>query len=191
MSTGQQPLRSTDDLRALTDRIKGEWDPDKARLRVCITGCRAFGALELVERIKEEIEARGVGEEVELVETGCHGFCSQAPVMEVDPYGYFYCGVTPEDVPRIVEAILAGGRVVEELLYTPPGGEEAIEQASEVPFYKAQRKTVLRNCGKIDPRNVEHYLRCWRQDCEGGVAPASRRAASGSSAATPRGIRST
>ncbi len=156
--SAREPLASVDELRKHIGALQAEWDADKPRLRVCITGCRAYGALDIAARITEEIETGGLADRIELVETGCQGFCSQAPVMEVDPYGYFYQGVSVDDVPRIIEATLDGGRVLEDLLYARPGSDQRIEQASDVPFYAAQRKIVLRNCGKIDPLKIEHCL---------------------------------
>jgi len=153
-----KPLTSADQLSELTQRLQGDWDADKPRLRVCITGCRAYGALEVSARIAEEIAERGLEDQIELIETGCHGFCSQAPVMEVDPFGYFYQGVSVDDIPAIIDSTLDSGAVVEHLLYTSPDGDEPIEQAHDVPFYALQHKTVLRNCGQIDPREIEHSL---------------------------------
>lgn len=157
--TAQRPrLTSVESFWELAEALKGSLDPDRVRCRICITGCRAFGALEVCQRLRSELAAQGLQDTVEIVETGCHGFCARAPVMEIDPWGYFYQGVEPDDIPLVVSETLQHGRVVEKLLYTPPGSEHPVVSPSEVPFYAAQEKRVLRNCGQIDPRSLEQYI---------------------------------
>jgi NADH-quinone oxidoreductase subunit F len=155
---GATRLASPDALRALKNRLAGERDPKKVRVRICMTGCRAHGAEEILKAFQEEIGRRSLGGSVDIVSTGCHGFCAMAPVLVVDPYDTFYGGIEPPDVPEIVESTVISGKPVERLLYKDPATGVAIAKASEVPFYKDQMKIVLRNCGFIDPRNIHHYI---------------------------------
>jgi NADH-quinone oxidoreductase subunit F len=123
-----------------------------------MTGCRAQGAEEVLKAFEAEIARRGLGERVDLLATGCHGFCAQAPVLVVDPHDFFYGKVTPADVSEIVESSLLADRPVERLLYTDPASGVKVQKAAEVPFYKEQVKIVLRNCGLIDPRDIRQYI---------------------------------
>ncbi len=94
-----------------------------------------------------------------LVETGCHGMCEMGPIVVVYPEGSFYCRVTPEDVPELVEEHLYKGRVLQRLLYTTPDEEKhRIPHYRDIPFYGKQRRIVLRNCGYINPDNIEEYI---------------------------------
>jgi NADH:ubiquinone oxidoreductase subunit F (NADH-binding)/(2Fe-2S) ferredoxin len=150
-------LRSAADLVQLRDALRKARHAAKPRLRVCITGCRAFGALEVLDRFREVLREMGREDELDVLGTGCHGFCAAAPVIEVDPTNTFYHGVSPEDVPEIIEATLKD-EIVERLLFTPEGADEPVHKAACVPFYAKQRKIVLRNCGQIDPTHIEDYI---------------------------------
>jgi len=145
-------------LQALRADLARRRDPRRLRVRICMTGCRAQGAEEVLKAFEAEIARRGLGERVDLLATGCHGFCAQAPVLVVDPHDFFYGKVTPADVPEIVESSLLAGRPVERLLYTDPASGAKVQKAAEVPFYKEQVKIVLRNCGLIDPRDIRQYI---------------------------------
>jgi NADH-quinone oxidoreductase subunit F len=155
-TTEVKRLGNTKDLEDLRNRLKRDKDEHRVRVRICMTGCRAHGAEELMNAFEEEVKKRKLG--VEIVATGCHGFCAQAPVLVVDPYGIFYGGVSPQDVPEIVSETVENGKPVERLLYTDPATGKAIVHARDVPFYKNQQKIVLRNCGEIDPTNILHYI---------------------------------
>jgi len=94
-----------------------------------------------------------------LVETGCHGMCEMGPIVVVYPEGSFYCRVKPEDVPELVEEHLYKGRILQRLLYTTPDVEKIkIPHYRDIPFYGKQRRIVLRNCGYINPDNIEEYI---------------------------------
>jgi len=121
-----------------------------------MTGCRAHGAEEVLKAFEAEIGKRKIP--VQIVATGCHGFCAQAPVLVVDPYDIFYGGIRPEDVAEIVSETIEQGKPVERLLYQDPASGEKIVHARDIPFYKNQKKIVLRNCGEIDPKNILHYI---------------------------------
>jgi len=155
--TDYRPLGSPAELAELRAALRQARDPNRRRIRLCTTGCRAYGALEVLERFREELRQSEKTLELEVVGTGCHGFCAAAPLIEVDPWGLFYHGVTPDDVSEIIEASL-NGRLVERLLYRPDPASAPVKRARHVPFYAAQRKTVLRNCGRIDPTSIHEYI---------------------------------
>lgn len=128
------------------------------RVRICMTGCQAYGAREIKEKLEEEIEAAGISKRIEVVPTGCQGFCARAPVMVIDPDDIFYQQVSPSDVKDIVSQTLLKGKLVERLLYRDPASNKITVHATDVPFYREQMKVVLRNCGKIDPTSIDEYL---------------------------------
>lgn len=151
-------LTSIDGLQRLQRSIQRGKDPQRLKVRICMTGCRAFGAVEVRDAFKKSIEENGLSKRVDIVETGCHGFCARAPVVAIDPYGFFYQQISPKDVPVIVQESLGEGRPAEKLLYKHPQDGQPIILEQEVPFYREQMKIVLRNCGQIDPTQIEDYL---------------------------------
>ncbi|MBP8995499.1 MAG: NADP-reducing hydrogenase subunit HndC [Synergistetes bacterium ADurb.Bin155] len=132
----------------------------RAHVLVCRgTGCTASGSGPLYETFRKELARRGLDKEVMLVETGCHGMCEMGPIVVVYPEGSFYCRVKPEDVPELVEEHLYKGRILQRLLYTTPDVEKIkIPHYRDIPFYGKQRRIVLRNCGYINPDNIEEYI---------------------------------
>ncbi|MBD3184370.1 NADH-quinone oxidoreductase subunit NuoF [Candidatus Poribacteria bacterium] len=153
-----EKLKTPEDLESLRKSLVEAQDTDKIRVRICMTGCRAYGAEEIRDALVSEIEKAGIQDKVEIVDTGCHGFCAKAPVMAIDPYGYFYQEVSVDDVPEIVSETLMKGNVIEKLIYEDPETGEKFAKTDEVPFYKKQMKLVLRNCGHIDPQDVNQYI---------------------------------
>ncbi|MBR2972403.1 MAG: NAD(P)H-dependent oxidoreductase subunit E, partial [Clostridia bacterium] len=135
----------------------------RAQVLVCGgTGCTSSGSNKIQEAFQENIKAFGLENEVKLVQTGCFGLCALGPVVIVYPDGTFYSRVQPEDVKEIVEEHLLKGRVVERLVYADTGAEEIVEKASvslsDTAFYKSQKRIVLRNCGVINPDDIEEYI---------------------------------
>ena len=122
------------------------------------TGCKSAGSKEVQLAFSRAIEAKGLSDEVMVVETGCHGFCEHGPLVIVYPEGTFYCQVKAEDVEEIVESHLFKGRIVERLLYHEPLTHESIPNYSEINFYKKQHRLVLENCGAINPEQIEEYI---------------------------------
>ena len=121
-------------------------------------GCKSAGSKEVQLAFSRAIEAKGLSDEVMVVETGCHGFCEHGPLVIVYPEGTFYCQVKAEDVEEIVESHLFKGRIVERLLYHEPLTHESIPNYSEINFYKKQHRLVLENCGAINPEQIEEYI---------------------------------
>ncbi|MBE6644405.1 MAG: 4Fe-4S dicluster domain-containing protein [Ruminococcaceae bacterium] len=136
----------------------------RAHVLVCGgTGCTSSGSAAVQAAFTENIKAFGLAEEVKLVQTGCFGLCALGPVVIVYPDGTFYSRVTPEDVKEIVEEHLLKGRVVERLVYNDTGAEAKEVDISHIAlsdtaFYKSQKRVVLRNCGVINPEEIDEYI---------------------------------
>jgi (2Fe-2S) ferredoxin len=122
------------------------------------TGCAASQAREVLTALKGEIQRHGLDGEIRIVQTGCRGFCAMGPIVMVYPEGIFYCQVKPEDVSLLVEETLLKGRIVERLAYREPLDHRAIPHYSEIPFYTKQKRIALRNCGMIDPEDIQEYI---------------------------------
>jgi len=153
-----EKLKKPDDLEALRKSLIEAYDPNKTRVRICMTGCRAYGAIEIRNALKAELEKLNLRDKIEVVETGCHGFCAVAPVMVVEPQGIFYHSMKVEDVPEIVSETLVKGNIIDRLVYENPTTGEKFPYEKDVPFYKDQVKVVFRNCGKINPRDIMEYI---------------------------------
>ncbi len=122
------------------------------------TGCTSSGSPQIIETLQAEINKNGLKEEVAVVQTGCHGLCALGPIMIVYPDATFYALVKPEDVPEIVSEHLLKGRIVSRLVYTETVTEEGIKSLNETDFYKKQHRIALRNCGVINPENIDEYI---------------------------------
>ncbi len=123
------------------------------------TGCTSSGSQGIRDRLEEEIKKHDLQDEVSVVKTGCFGLCAYGPIMIVYPEGSFYAMVKEEDVPEIVEEHLLKGRVVKRLLYEDTVQEnEEILPLQETNFYKKQKRVALRNCGVINPENIDEYI---------------------------------
>ncbi len=135
----------------------------RAQVLICGgTGCTSSGSKAIQQAFTEQIEIAGLAEEVKLVQTGCFGLCALGPVVIIYPDGTFYSRVTTDDVPEIVSEHLLKGRVVERLVYADTGEEKVDNVAdvslSDTAFYKAQHRVALRNCGVINPENIDEYI---------------------------------
>lgn len=122
------------------------------------TGCTSSGSKKIIERLQQEIKAAGLAMEVGVVQTGCFGLCALGPIMIVYPEGSFYSMVKEEDIPEIVQEHLLKGRVVKRLLYDETTKQEEVLPLQETKFYKKQKRVALRNCGVINPENIEEYI---------------------------------
>ena len=123
------------------------------------TGCTSSNSEVIITALKKEIAARGLEKEVNVIRTGCFGLCALGPIMIVYPEGSFYSRVTPEDVPEIVEEHLLKGRIVRRLLYQETiVDENTIKSLNQTPFYAKQHRVALRNCGVINPENIDEYI---------------------------------
>ena len=122
------------------------------------TGCTSSGSEKIIDALKAELEKNDLTEEVAVVKTGCHGLCALGPIMIVYPEASFYSMVKVEDIPEIVSEHLLKGRVVSRLLYKEMVTEEGLRSLSDTEFYKKQTRIALRNCGVINPENIEEYI---------------------------------
>ena len=125
------------------------------------TGCTSSGSMKIISKFSEELAKQGLSDEIKVVQTGCFGLCALGPVVIVYPEGTFYSRVTEEDVPEIVEEHLLKGRLVQRLVYDDIGGGEKANgpvALNDTGFYKHQHRVALRNCGVINPENIDEYI---------------------------------
>ena len=125
------------------------------------TGCTSSGSPRIQDAFRAEIEKAGLAEEISVVQTGCFGLCALGPVVIVYPDGTFYSNVTVDDVAEIVNEHLLKGRPVERLIYnetSEPVQDSTHSSLNDTTFYKSQHRVALRNCGVIDPENIEEYI---------------------------------
>ena len=123
------------------------------------TGCTSSNSGAIIEALEKEIAEKGLAEEIKVIKTGCFGLCALGPIMIVYPEGCFYSEVKVEDVPEIVEEHLLKGRIVTRLLYDETVvNKDEVKSLNETNFYKKQHRIALRNCGVIDPENIEEYI---------------------------------
>ncbi len=143
----------------LTDHVakaKAARDPNKVRVSVCAgTGCKASGADALIAAFQAEIEARGL--DVEVLSTGCHGFCERGPLVVLHPSGVLYQKVKPRDVADILEKTVQKGELLPRLQYRDES-RQIFEKEHDVPFYKHQERIVFAMNGHIDPRSIDDYF---------------------------------
>lgn len=131
----------------------------RAHVLVCGgTGCTSSGSAVIIDEFEKSLKENGLDKEVKVIKTGCFGLCALGPVVVVYPEGSFYSMVKPEDVEEIVTEHLLKGRIVKRLLYDETVEDDTIKSLNEVDFYKKQLRIALRNCGVIDPENIEEYI---------------------------------
>ncbi len=122
------------------------------------TGCCASNSVELMDNLRAAIKEHGLENDVKVVQTGCFGFCAQGPIVKVMPDNVFYVQVTPEDAKEIVEKHVVGKEIVERLLFVEPMLKERVKDYAKMSFYAKQMRIALRNCGFIDPEDIEEYI---------------------------------
>lgn len=122
------------------------------------TGCVSSKSPQIRQRLEEAVRSLGLEHAVTVKPTGCHGFCQQGPIVDVEPDGIFYSQVTVEDAEAIAASLLPSGQPVERLFYTDPVSGKAIPYAKDIRFYSGQQRRVLRHCGRINPEDIEEYL---------------------------------
>ncbi|MGB6066672.1 MAG: NADH-quinone oxidoreductase subunit NuoF [Desulfomonilaceae bacterium] len=122
------------------------------------TGCMANGSLEVREALERELAKRNLQDEVQIIMTGCNGFCAMGPLVVVYPEGIFYNQVKPEHAPLIVEEHVLKGRIVEQLLFKEEMAKDRVPLMKDIAFFSLQRLTVLRNRGLIDAENIDEYI---------------------------------
>ena len=131
----------------------------KHHVLICAgTGCSSSNSMEVKEALEKQLVEAGLDSEIDVVKTGCFGFCSLGPIMVIYPEGTFYHHVKVEDVAEIVETHLKGGQLVDRLLYDIPGQNKKAPDMSHIPFFQKQKRVALRNCGTINPENINEAI---------------------------------
>lgn len=131
----------------------------KMHILVCGgTGCHASESDMLLDNLKTIVTDKGLDNEVQVIATGCFGFCEKGPIVKIMPDNTFYTQVTPADAREIIEEHIVKGRKVTRLLYVDPENKETIADSKHMGFYKKQLRIALRNCGFIDPENIDEYI---------------------------------
>lgn len=131
----------------------------KMHLLVCGgTGCRASQSDEVIKNLNTELKNLGLENDAQVVTTGCFGFCEKGPIVKIVPDNTFYTQVKPEDCEEIVREHILKGRKVTRLLYEDPETQKHIEDSKHMGFYQKQLRIALRNCGFIDPENIDEYI---------------------------------
>ncbi|GAB1348230.1 NADH-quinone oxidoreductase subunit NuoF [Ignavibacteriales bacterium] len=149
------------------------------RIIICAgTGCMANGALKISNEFKQISQLMGLQIETELKQeeskfnlltgSGCQGFCQMGPLVTVEPEGIFYVKVQPEDVAEIIQETVLNGRAIERLLYKGKPSDKLCKTINDINFYKKQTRKVLRDCGNINPEDIEEYIH------RGGYAAADK-----------------
>jgi len=122
------------------------------------TGCHASKSKELLDNFKMHLNEKNLQSEVHVIATGCFGFCEKGPIVKIMPDNTFYTQVSPNDALEIIEEHVIKGRKVNRLLYVDPNLNETISDSKNMNFYKKQLRIALRNCGFIDPENIDEYI---------------------------------
>ena len=122
------------------------------------TGCTSSHSAEIIAEFEKEIAEKGLADEIKVIRTGCFGLCALGPIVVVYPEGAFYSQIKVEDVSEIVDEHLIKGRIVKHLLYDDTVAGDTVKSLNETRFYKKQKRVALRNCGVIDPENINEYI---------------------------------
>ena len=122
------------------------------------TGCTSSNSAEIIAEFEKEIAEKGLADEIKVIRTGCFGLCALGPIVVVYPEGAFYSQIKVEDVSEIVDEHLIKGRIVKHLLYDDTVAGDTVKSLNETQFYKKQKRVALRNCGVIDPENINEYI---------------------------------
>ncbi len=152
-------LRTPQTLVDYRQKIRAAADPQQRRIRVCDgTGCRALGSRKVLARLQETLREAGLSSKIEVVPTGCPGFCELGPLITIDPEKIAYNRVSVDDIPAIVAKTIAQGEIVDGLVFVDPVTGQTIIHDNELPFYTRQMRRVLDLNGQIDPTRIEDYI---------------------------------
>lgn len=152
-------LPSTVAFQEWQHRLAAGWDESRACVRVCDgTGCRALGSRKVLDSLRREITVAGLTTDLEVVGTGCPGFCECGPLLTIYPQRISYQKIQPGDAAEIVRTTLVSGKIIERLLYTDPQTGEHLHTEPELPFYRKQKRMLLDFNGRIDPTRIQDYI---------------------------------
>ena len=164
-------IKSFNELKDFADKLKPilymrenhtKENPEKREILVCGgTGCTSSDSIQIIENLRNEIKKADLEGSVEVLLTGCFGFCAKGPIVKVYPDDIFYTQVKPEDASEIVQSHLVNHKVVERLLFEEPTlDHKKVEKHNDMSFYKKQSRVALRYCGHINPENIFEYIGC-------------------------------
>lgn len=164
-------IKSFNELKDFADKLKPilymrenhtKENPEKREILVCGgTGCTSSDSIQIIENLRNEIKKADLEGSVEVLLTGCFGFCAKGPIVKVYPDDIFYTQVKPEDASEIVQSHLINHKVVERLLFEEPTlDHKKVEKHNDMSFYKKQSRVALRYCGHINPENIFEYIGC-------------------------------
>ena len=164
-------IKSFNELKDFADKLKPilymrenhtKENPEKREILVCGgTGCTSSDSIQIIENLRNEIKKADLEGSVEVLLTGCFGFCAKGPIVKVYPDDIFYTQVKPEDASEIVQSHLINHKVVERLLFKEPSlDHKKVEKHNDMSFYKKQSRVALRYCGHINPENIFEYIGC-------------------------------
>ena len=164
-------IKSFNELKDFADKLKPilymrenhtKENPEKREILVCGgTGCTSSDSIQIIENLRNEIKKADLEGSVEVLLTGCFGFCAKGPIVKVYPNDIFYTQVKPEDASEIVQSHLVNHKVVERLLFKEPSlNHKKVEKHNDMSFYKKQSRVALRYCGHINPENIFEYIGC-------------------------------
>ncbi len=122
------------------------------------TGCKASESHAIAGNLKKCLEENGIADKVEVITTGCFGFCEKGPIVKIIPDNTFYTQVRPEDAEEIVKEHIIGGNRVNRLLFVDPKNGTIVSDSKHMDFYRKQMRIALRNCGFINPENIDEYI---------------------------------
>lgn len=159
-------IRSREHLAEQRALYSARLEKQRKKILVCAgTGCIAGGSLEVFARLEQMIRERGLlvdialdyeDEGIGLKKSGCHGFCEAGPLVRIEPSGFLYLKVKPEDCEEILERSVIGDETIERLMFEKDG--VVYHEQEEIPFYKKQKRVVLEHCGHIDASSIEEYI---------------------------------
>ncbi|NQT24683.1 NADH-quinone oxidoreductase subunit NuoF [candidate division KSB1 bacterium] len=149
-------IQSLQAIEKLQQTYKDQMQQVPIRILICMTGCRALGAQDVARAFTEKLEVLSLTSQAVVVPTGCIGMCAKAPVVRIEPQGFLYGGVVPEDVDEIIKKTILKNQPVERLAVKQEGQSQS--KISELDFYKRQERRVLANCGLIDPTQMDQAI---------------------------------
>ena len=152
----KEKIKTVSQLDQLSEQLRSSAEKIKTRVLICSTGCRALGSVAIAEKFREVVSQRGLDGQTAVVEVGCIGYCSLAPLILIEPYDFLYGRIKVGDVEEIVTETVENGKVVERLCVKQDG--QVASKIDKVNFYSKQERFVLERCGRIDPKRIEEAI---------------------------------
>ncbi|MEO0083419.1 MAG: NADH-quinone oxidoreductase subunit NuoF [candidate division WOR-3 bacterium] len=151
-------LKSREELNALYQQLKQKLTSRQKWIAICEgTGCRVYGCLAVSQALKQELKNQGLTD-IEIIHTGCHGFCERGTLMVIHPQGIFYSRVKVEDVKEIIEKTIKNNQIIDRLVYVDPQTNKKVPYEKDIPFYKFQNRMLLGQNQKISPTSITDYI---------------------------------